>query len=173
MVVDKIVTNNSQLIKDKINKTNNKKSNQTKTNKANENEKVNQKQSVELSTDAKKLQETESILRFALQRLQTFDKVRNEKLSEVKKNISKNIYDTEKIKNEVSEEIVPPEENKKIAKIKNLKDSFVSSLKNMDETEKDINLEKIEEIRQKIANGFYDDPAILNKTVDNLLSSLS
>ena len=206
--------------------------------------------SVEISDKAKQYQETEAILRSALQKLHELDDIRNEKLSDVDTKVDSDYYnsdefnslladqvlqdssisddaaktlmvekyveklksmdsesiatesdvtETDNIQSKITEEIKPKEDegnstdniqSKITEEIKpkedegnstdNIQSKITEEIKpKEDEGNSTDNIQsKIteeidtnkEEIEEKIASGFYNDPTIVEKTADNLLN---
>ncbi|MDD3050719.1 MAG: flagellar biosynthesis anti-sigma factor FlgM [Candidatus Cloacimonetes bacterium] len=124
---------------------------------------------LQLSDNAKKLQETEAILRNALQKLQDFDDIREEDFSEIKDKIDAGFYEADKIKDELSSRILNDNEILAMARTKIEEKFYLQKLRDFQQAEDNsIDLEKIERIKQKISQGLYDDPETLIKTADSI-----
>ncbi len=123
---------------------------------------------VSFSSKAKRLQETEQILRFALERLEQFDEVRNEKLEDVKDKIDSNYYFNDQVSDKVSENMfsdrVIRESIEKQIRVK----EYVDKLKQADADEAD-NSTRLSAIKDRIDSDFYNDEEIIEKTADKLL----
>ncbi len=174
MTVDKIVSQISQhsILNDKTKEVaNNKKNRIEKDSNRIANDSNSDK--VDFSSKAKKLQETESMLRFAMEKLESLDEVRNEKLDEVRENIEKGFYFSDQFDEIVSDKIFS---NKEIANEvqKNVqKNKYLSDVKRIDKgLEEKIDLTKINDIKQKVANGFYDSQEAIEGTVDKIMEIL-
>ena len=124
---------------------------------------------VNFSSKAKKLQETEQILRFALEKLEQFDEVRSEKLEDVQDKLNSDFYFTDQVSDKVSENMfsdrVIRESIEKQIKVK----EYVDKLKEADAEAID-NTERLSAIKDRAEAGFYNDEEIIEKTADKILS---
>jgi len=126
-----------------------------------------------LSDDARKLQETEAILRNALHKLEDFDEIREEEFKEIKDKISQGFYQTEQLDEEISRRLFSDDELINMAKQKIESNYYLNRLKEIDKySQNDVNSEKVAEIKQKIADGFYDRPETLRNVAEELIKTI-
>jgi len=125
----------------------------------------------DLSSEARKLQETERILRFALERLEQFDEVRHEKLDEITTKLDGNFYSSEDINGEVSERIFSDEELQERVRRNQQMRGILEDVRQMDEQSQsvEVDMEKIKAIRAKVDEGFYNSEEVLGQVADRLL----
>ncbi len=122
------------------------------------------------SDDAKKLQETEVILRSALQKLNEMDDVRTEKLADVKDKIDQNFYsDNDELDQELAGLIIPESELRDIIQKRMKADEYVDQIHDYDNTNQTINEENIKNIKEKVAQGYYSNPEVLEKIANELV----
>ncbi|MCD4829192.1 MAG: flagellar biosynthesis anti-sigma factor FlgM [Candidatus Cloacimonetes bacterium] len=125
----------------------------------------------ELSSKARKLQETERILRFALERLEQFDDVRHEKLEEVSGKLQSDFYFTDQFNGEVSERLFSDAELQEKVRHSQQMRQYLGDVRRIDEQmqSEEIDQEKIDAVRQRVKAGFYDSEEVLGKVADRLL----
>ncbi|PID27497.1 MAG: hypothetical protein CSB55_08920 [Candidatus Cloacimonadota bacterium] len=130
-----------------------------------------EKDRVIFSSKAKKLQETESILRFALKKLESLDEISEKRKIELQRFNNDDEITEEKIRviseNIISDKLINENirQNKEILK-------YVHQIKELDKMPEDDISPKIEEIKAKIESGFYDKPEVLNKIASRILDDL-
>ncbi len=172
MAIDKIINSigTNSITQSKVQKTKDKKTEDKNTDKVSSGSESTDE--VNFSSKAKKLQETEQILRFALERLEQFDEVRNEKLEDVKNKVDSNYYFNDQVSDKVSENIfsdrVIRESIEKQIRVK----EYVNKLKEADAEEAD-NSALLTAIKDRAESGFYNDKEIIEKTADKLLGLFS
>ncbi len=130
-------------------------------------------ETVQISPQAKKLQETESILRFALQKLDDLDELRQEKLQDVQKKIDKNYYFTEQFNQDLAESIIPDSEIDSIILKKAQIENYTQKLNKMDQNVEKTDQDKLSEISNKISNGYYDNINVNDVVADTLTDILT
>ena len=125
----------------------------------------------DLSSRAKRLQETERILRFALERLEQFDEVRQEKLDEVNGKLQGDYYYSPDVDGEISERIFSDEELQERVRNTQQMRQFLEDVHQMDDqaAEEEIDQTRLDAIRQRVQDGFYDSEEVLGKVADRLL----
>ncbi len=127
---------------------------------------------VEFSDQAKQLQETEQILRFAMEKLEKYDEVRNEKLVDVQDKLDSDFYYGDDLNEQISEKIISPRELQDTVRGNLEVREYMSKFEEMDSVEDEIDNEKLVEIRNRVAQGYYDDPEVLEKTAEKLIELL-
>lgn len=171
MTVDKISSDiaANPALQEKIDKV--RKNRQEKATRAENLEAAQSADNASLSDEARKLQETERILRFALERLEQFDEVRQEKLEGVADRLDSDFYFSEEVNGEVSERIFSDEEVKAQVERNQQMRQFLGDVHQIDEQmqAEDVDTAKLDTIRQRIANGFYDSEEVLASVADRLM----
>jgi hypothetical protein len=126
---------------------------------------------VVFSSKAKQLQETESILRFALEKLETLDEISEDRKTELSGIDSQAQLDNLDLK-ALSENIIPDQriaenikQNKEVLK-------YVHQIEKLDQVPEEDISSKIDEIQARIESGYYDKPETLNKIADRILDDL-
>jgi anti-sigma28 factor (negative regulator of flagellin synthesis) len=134
-----------------------------------------QNNSVKFSPEAKKLQETEKILRFALEKLETLDEIRADKLDDVREKVDNNFYMSEDVISKVSDKIISGTELQNKIKLTTDVENYLQKIKEIDSKDMSVNLnyDKVDEIKSKIANGYYDSPEIMEKTAEKLIGLIT
>ncbi len=146
--------------------------------KASKNEKTTQAEitseqdRVEFSDQAKQLQETEQILRFAMEKLEKYDELRSDKLDEVREKLDSDFYYGDDLNEDISEKIISPRELMNTVRDNLEVREYMNRFEEMDAVEEEVDTEKLVEIRNRIAEGFYDDPEVLDKTAEKLIELL-
>jgi hypothetical protein len=128
--------------------------------------------SVEFSAQAKGLQETEKVLRFALEKLESFDDVRQERLSDVQDRINQDFYMDDDIDEAVSERMFSNQEIAQVARRHLEVKQQLDNLHAIDNEETPIDEDKLQSIRDRVAAGYYNDPEVIEATADKLLETI-
>ncbi len=144
----------------------------SKNDKATRAEITSEQDRVEFSDQAKQLQETEQILRFAMEKLEKYDEVRSEKLDEVRERLESDFYFGEDMNEDISQKIISPRELMNTVRDNLEVREYMNRFEEMDAVEEEIDTEKLVEIRNRVAEGYYDDPEILDKTAEKLIELL-
>ncbi|MEA1973878.1 MAG: hypothetical protein U9N34_11390 [Candidatus Cloacimonadota bacterium] len=127
---------------------------------------------LKFSSKAKKLQESESILRKALQKIESFEQIRNEDLSEVSKRIDSDYYNSDEFAEELSRKIFSDNDLENIVSEKKAIRNLTKKLEEANNSE-EIDEQKMKDIREKIENGFYNNPDILSNTADKIINLIN
>lgn len=136
-------------------------------------QKLDQSDKADISEKAKKLQETEHILRFALEKLERFDQQRTDQFEDIHDRIDSDFYTSGQIDEELSERIFSNEQLQRVVQ-RNLDiRQHVASLKDIDANEPPIDEDKLASIRNRVQSGFYNDPDVLEQTADRILELLT
>ena len=171
MTVDKIISDAAvhQTTQEKLDKS--RKSSDERAARAQNIEAASSADNASLSTEARKLQETERILRFALERLEQFDDVRSEKLDEVREKLGSDFYFDDDISGEVSERVFSDEELQARLERNQQMRHILDDVHAMDQAQKetDIDNERLDAIRQRVQSGFYDSEEVLASIADRLI----
>ncbi|HOE90976.1 MAG TPA: flagellar biosynthesis anti-sigma factor FlgM [Candidatus Cloacimonadota bacterium] len=123
-----------------------------------------------VSEDAKKLQETEVILRNALQKLHEMDEINEESLGVFTNKVKNEFYDdNDDVTIGVADLILPEEQMRRNISIRFKAEEYVDDVKEFDREESDIDYEKIEQVKARIANGYYNQENVVAEIADNLL----
>ena len=118
------------------------------------------------SEDAKRLQETEVILQNALQILQEMDEVNHENLIGVKERLNTDFYNDEKVLEKVVDDIFPEQQLRNSVEKRTRAEKYVAKLNEMDDGE--VNSAKLDEIKDKISNGYYDTTDVIDSLAETL-----
>jgi len=128
---------------------------------------------MDFSDDAKKLQETEVILRNALQKLHEMDEVNSESLSSFRDKLNSDFYsDNEEVDIGIADLIIPEEQMRRNISLRFKAEEYVDDIKEYDFEEPEIDSTKIEQIKAKIANGFYNQENIIANIAENILADM-
>ncbi len=173
MTVDKVINHiGTQSVAQERLKEAAEKSSLKKQDKVSQSEITSEQDRAEFSDQAKQLQETEKILQFALEKLEKYDEVRNDKLVDVQDRLDSDYYFGDDIDEQISEKIISPRELLNTVRNNMEVREYMDRFKEMDSIEEDIDQEKLIEIRNRVAQGYYDDPEVLNQTADRILELL-
>lgn len=173
MAVDKINSsmNSHQILNDRLKEAASGKKNSVHAMDAYRNQNVNNSEDKTIfSDDAKKLQETEVILRSALQKLNEMDEVRTEKLADIMDKINQDFYtDNPELDEELSDLIIPEDELRDIIQKRMNAEEYVDQIHQYDIGHEQIDEEKLKNIREKVAQGYYNKPEVLEKIANELV----
>lgn len=162
MTVDKINTHitNHQILNDRLKEAASGKKNQVQNLGTVDAKDANKSsESIVFSDDAKKLQETEVILRNALQKLHEMDEIHQDSFGDIKTNAFQE-DDLQEDHLDLSELIFPEEEMRSNIQKRMKADEFVEKINEFDKVKQDIDYNKIDSVKQKIATGFYNQPDV-------------
>jgi hypothetical protein len=123
------------------------------------------------SQDAKRLQETEVILQNALGKLREMDEITESNLLGIKDKIKGNFYENDTVAGKIVDDLFPEQEMRNRVEKRMKAESYLSDLKKMDDIET-IDEKKINQIRDRIDNGFYSSRKVFDAVAEDLLSVL-
>jgi len=126
---------------------------------------------IEFSEDAKKLQETEVILQNALQKLNEMDDIQHSNLAEFSEKIAQDFYDLDDVHETIVDELFSEDELRDVIAKRMVAEKYVGELKKLD-AEDAINEAKLEQIRERIAQGYYNSAEVAGKVADELIDIL-
>jgi len=137
------------------------------------NPKVESKNSemLQFSSEAKQLQESESILRKALLKIETFEKERDSNISEIKRKIDSDFYDSDEFVENLSKKIFSDKDIQDFISEKKALNRISQKIKNRENSE-ELDTEKLDKISKKIDSDFYNDPEVISGTADKILDLL-
>ena len=118
------------------------------------------------SEDAKKLQETEVILQNALLKLQEMDEVNHENLIGIQEKIDSDFYHDEQVLEKIIYDIFPEQQLRNSVEKRIKAEKYVTALNELDTQELDT--DRIEQIKEKIASGYYDSDEVIDSIADSL-----
>ena len=118
------------------------------------------------SEDAKRLQETEVILQNALQILTEMDEINHDNLKGIQDKMNSGFYHNEEVLEKVVNDIFPEQQLRNSVEKRIRAEKYVGKLKEMDN--EDMDNEKLEAIREKIENGYYDSKEVIDNLADSL-----
>jgi len=123
-----------------------------------------------LSEDAKKLHETEVILHNALLKLREMDEINQENFESIKNKIGDNFYSNDEIIEIVRDNIFSENEIQSIVQKRKIAEKYISILKELDEEEtaKTIVDNKLEKVKNRLNNGYYDSKEVIAKVANDL-----
>lgn len=129
--------------------------------------------SMVFSDDAKKLQETEVILRNALQKLHEMDEINEDSLNDINEKLADDFYsNNDEVGNELADLLIPENEMRENIQKRMKADEFVDQISKFDEEETPIDNEKLAGIKEKISSGFYSQDHIISSIADNILTAI-
>ncbi len=132
------------------------------------------KETIVFSDDAKKLQETEVILRNALQKLHEMDEINEDSLSGFSDKVNNRYYENnDEVSMGIADLIIPEEEMRHNIQMRFKAEEYVDDIKEFDEESNPVDFNKLNQIKNKIANGFYSQENVLSDIADNILSIMS
>jgi len=170
MTLDKIISEigANPTVQDKIEKTSSK---ADKTSSKTKSETTSQSDNADLSSQARKLQETERILRFALERLEQFDEVRQEKLDVASERLDSDYYSSEEVDAAISDKIFSQDELQEKVRNHQQMSQFLADVQSMDEQQLtgEVDEAKLEEIRSRVKSGYYDREDVMGVVADRLM----
>jgi anti-sigma28 factor (negative regulator of flagellin synthesis) len=120
------------------------------------------------SEDARRLQETEVILQNALLKLHEMDEVNQQNIAGIQSKIDKSFYDNDAVADKVLDDIFPEQQLRASVEKRVKAEKYVSLLTEIDNQQTDN--AKLDEIRAKIENGFYDTDAVVDSITDTLIN---
>jgi len=121
------------------------------------------------SQDAKKLQETEVILQNALQKLHEMDEINEANLIGIKERIESDFYNRDEVFEQIITDVFPEHELRKAIETRAKAERYLPVVKQYDEDEI-VDEAKLDEIRERIENGFYNTNEVFGHIADELLS---
>jgi anti-sigma28 factor (negative regulator of flagellin synthesis) len=131
----------------------------------------NSSDSLVFSEDAKKLQETEVILRNALQKLHEMDDVNLDSFSDITEKISDDFYKDDELSSDIADLIIPESQMRENIQKRIKADEYVDQLSQMDNTELPLDQDKLNLIKEKINSGFYNSPSVSAAIADSILAN--
>ena len=123
------------------------------------------------SQDAKKLQEIEVILQNALQILKGMDEVNETNLIGIQDKIDSDFYNKKEVAGKVVDEIFSEADLRKTIEVRMRAERYVPELNKLD-AETPLDLAKIEQIKSKVASGFYNSREVIESIADGLVNLL-
>ncbi len=170
MTLDKIISEigANPTVQEKIEKA---KTSADKTSSKTKSETTAQSDNADLSSQARKLQETERILRFALERLEQFDEVRQEKLDVASDRLESDYYSSEEVNEAISDKIFSQEElQEKVCNHQQMS-QFLTDVQSMDAQQQsgEVDEAKLDEIRSRIKSGYYENEDVMGVVADRLM----
>ena len=123
------------------------------------------------SQDAQKLQQIEVILQTALQKLNEMDEIHRDNLHLIQDKIDTGFYDQQEVKEKIISEIFPEEDLRKKIEVRMKAESYVPNLKKI-ESEQNIDIDRKEEIKKKIEDGYYYSKEVTENVSNGIISLL-
>ncbi|MCL2063646.1 MAG: hypothetical protein FWG98_04675 [Candidatus Cloacimonetes bacterium] len=139
--------------------------------KPNEVKKANLEDSVFFSQDAKRLQEIEVILQNALHQLKEMDEINRSNLIGIQEKIDKDFYSNREVAGKVIDEIFPEAALRKTIEVRMKAEKYVPELTKLD-TENNLDWAKIDQIKTKVENGYYNSREVIESIADGLIDLL-
>lgn len=163
MTVDKINTHisNHQILNDRLKEAASGKKTQVLNNSTSDATDANKSsESIVFSDDAKKLQETEVILRNALQKLHEMDELNFDAFADLKSAGNQDDIQSDPYSMDLSELIFTEDEMRSNIQKRMKADEFVEKINDFDKLKQDIDYDKIDAVKAKMASGFYNNPEV-------------
>jgi predicted small metal-binding protein len=124
------------------------------------------------SQDARRLQEIEVILQNALQKLHEMDDINKDNLAGIHGKIEEKFYDQKMVAEVIADDIFPEEQLRKTVEQRMIAEKYTAELKKLD-TEESIDLAKIDLIKERVKNGYYNNSQeVASAVAESLLEIL-